>query len=304
MKKHLIKLTIFLLGLLALIQCIVIRNNPYLKNKVNYQQNILKMSEFNSAYLIVGDSHAGMISQSQLDKRMYNLGMASDSMNEIYIKIDYAIKHNPNFKYLLLTADYHILSKYRDAFNNKAYIRPFSTPENYPLIYNESYHRDYVADTLSQYALFDFNVYVTARMRLISKLKGLIKGKAYQQSKNKQWIEHPRKERNKRAKERAKIHFTRIMTDNNAKRYKDIVQLCKNHNITIIGLRYPLSKEYRQNMKKYDINKMDDFFSGIEFDLFLDYSGLIDDMKYFNDMDHLNENGVEILLQSLYIDTL
>lgn len=293
---------LFFAGLYGILYLLVVRDNPYLVNREKYAAQLRGLQNHPAEYLIVGDLHAGMIEQAWLDDRFYNLGTASDSMNEIYIKIAYAVKHDPHFKYLLLTADFHILSKYRDAFNNKAYIKPFASPEDYEFVYGEPYSTDWVGDRLSRYPLFDYNVYVTGRESLIGRVKALIKGKKYVESKNKQWIEHPPKERERRAAERAQIHLTRIITEENRQRYLDIIDLCRRHNITVIGLRYPLSAEYRREMEDYDLTPLTNLYAKIGYDRFLDYSRLFDDPRYFQDMDHLNEEGVKRFLRRLYED--
>lgn len=293
-----IQFILFFAVLYALLYVLVVQDNPYLANRDKYAAQVRGMGH--QPYLIVGDSHPGMIEQPWLDKRFYNLGTASDSMNEIYIKVAYAIRHNPDFKYLLLTADSHILSKYRDAFNNKAYIKPFATPEDYEFVYGEPYSTDWVGDRLSRFPLFDFNVYVTGRERLVGQIKNFLKGKKYTEAKDKQWIEHPQDERDRRAAERAKIHLTRPLTDENARRYRDIIDLCRRHNITVIGLRYPLSPEYLAEMEKYDLSALDGLYDTIHFDMFLNYTRLIRDREYFQDMDHMNEAGVKHFLKRLY----
>ncbi|MBZ0165908.1 MAG: hypothetical protein K8I00_03805 [Candidatus Omnitrophica bacterium] len=295
-----IQFILFFTGLYAILHVLVVRDNPYLANREKYAAQLRGLQDHPAKYLIVGDSHAGMIDQSWLDKRFYNLGTASDSMNEIYIKIAYAVQHDPHFKYLLLTADFHILSKYRDAFNNKAYIKPFASPEDYQFVYGEPYSTDWVSDRLSRYPLFDYNVYVTGRESLIGRAKALIKGKKYVESKDKQWIEHPQEARDRRAAERAQIHLTRIITEENRQRYLDIIDLCRRHNITVIGLRYPLSPEYLHEMSTYDLTPLDKHYAGIQFDKFLDYSRLLSEHRYFVDMDHMNEEGVQRFLEKLY----
>lgn len=297
-----IQFILFFAGLYGILYLLVVRDNPYLKNRETYAAQIRGLSDHPAQYIIVGDSHAGMIEQRWLDSRFYNLGTASDSMNEIYIKVAYAIKHDPNFEYLLLTADLHILSKYRDAFNNKAYIKPFAAPEDYEFVYGEPYSTDWVSDRLSRYPLFDFNVYVTGRESLIGRLKALIKGKKYVEARNKQWIEHPQDERNRRAAERAKIHLTRVMTEENRRRYLDILELCRRHNIKVIALRYPLSPEYIAETQHYDLTPLHGHYRDIHFNRFLDYTFLLPDQKDFLDMDHMNEAGVKIFLERLYKD--
>lgn len=82
-----------------------------------------------------------------------------------------------------------------------------------------------------------------------------------------------------------------------------IIKLCADNNVTLYLLNTPLYSKYKSSIPKKAIED----FNNLVFDIipkhknviYLDYSDLLLDVKYFNDSDHVNPTGAESLSRGL-----
>jgi len=166
LKIFILKFVVFISLLLVLLHFIVLKDNPYLEQKSSYLRNMHNYQSYLSPILILGDSQPGAIPQEVLNDRIYNFAYGSDSLFEMYIKLKYALKLNPDIKMILISHDYHVLSKYRTSVNNKLLIQSFTDSETYKELYQEDRLLNPLANFLSRWPVFEPNVYVFVRRRI------------------------------------------------------------------------------------------------------------------------------------------
>ncbi|NOR45514.1 MAG: hypothetical protein GQ534_08000 [Candidatus Delongbacteria bacterium] len=113
MKNYLFKILMSLLGLLAINIFLFLVVQKYYYQPYEH----IPISDKDEVF-ILADSHGSPLKQNLRDSGVYNFSIGSDSYFDIYRKIIYLAK-NTNVKKVIITADDHTLSEYREKLNNK-----------------------------------------------------------------------------------------------------------------------------------------------------------------------------------------
>jgi len=250
--------------------------NRYYKDYEKYDLN------YNS-YLFA-DSHGTPIG-TQLEKYgIYNFSAASDSYFDMLIKIKYLIKHT-NLERIFITVDDHTLSPYRENTNNLERSSYFIISEDYSNVFKG------IGIKLDKFLVL-----------LNPGIRGIIR--SYFQSMvlttkvSINWNLLTPEEQNISAQSRFIEQFN---YENKSEQLTEtlirIIELCKENNIEIIGIQFPLSEVYFAKIgdKSFGANAI---FMKNQLKVY-DYRELFfkhDD--FFMNQDHLNEIGSKEFVKS------
>jgi len=277
-------------------------NEVYTAKATEYISNVIDAERSDGKVIILGDSHAfKAIDNELIGKNMLNLSYPSDSLMEMYIKLGYLLENGKKIKYLVLPADYHIFSSYRLNNNNCDFIVPLVSTDIYNKIYSENI-------SAVEKKLLEFNPFLLSRER--TKISRWIFNKMLidtinHDGANMMWSDTTNEYREHQTNLRLNKQLAHTILEKNLQLYyTQIVELCFDNEIEIIAIRYPVSSEYSEQLKKYDIEKVNRYIDNLEFVEYVDYTNVFNEYpNYFSDMDHLNDQGslvfTEVLIQDI-----
>jgi len=303
MKQFILKLLFFIALLLVMIDQGISNNNPFIQWRKENIEKINNMKAFNPSVIFLGDSHAEAIPQNMLGNKTYNLAAGSDSLNEMYIKLKYAIQHNPEIRTVILSGDFHNFSDYRLNSNNRFYYKSITDANTYEELYNEKYSTGLLSSLAIRFPVFDKNIYVFTRKKIALWIRDKLRKSKVQAKPSHKWKDYSVEKRKQLAKKRAKELYPNILNNNLLETFQNFLSFSKENNVKVIAISYPLSKEMALEMETYDVHLIRDVYKSFGLDLWLDYTRLVSKPEFFADQDHLNLEGAKIFLNSLYADT-
>jgi len=200
---------------------------------------------------------------------------------------------NSNVQTIYLSVDDHTLAKYREELNNLDRSTVYSLPSDYDSYYSmikQKYIRNYCV-------LFNPKSRSAIRKYLVS----LISRKLGVKSKSRRtiWAKLTEKERQKIADaRRSRLKWNSIKSKKLTASLLKIVTLCKQNKVELIGIKFPLTKNYIRSIGN-DGYKADSIFQSHGLTV-LDFSSIfIEHNEYFENQDHLNELGGELFSKVL-----
>jgi hypothetical protein len=201
-------------------------------------------------------------------------------------KLVFLIK-NHKVERVILTADDHTLSNYRQNSNNSERSIQF-------VDFEDIQHIDYSSDRLSylkEKYLTNYVVLLNSKSKgiLWTYFKGFLKTNGRKEANNDDWSR--RGNRKRAAENRVRVQFVNVQESEDQRRsLVKIIKLCKENNVELIGLKFPLSRDY--------IDAMDDKTFGSDSILVsqnikvLDFKTLFETQdSLFANQDHLNKIG-------------
>jgi hypothetical protein len=285
-------------SLLFLVILLGINTIIYFVGKSLYFGNYSNVSLKYHSYLLA-DSH-GLPLKSLTEKYgVYNFSAGSDSYFDMHRKLVYLI-NNTRVDTIYITADDHTLGQYRESNNNSDRSVIYSLPNQFDNYY------DYIKERYIKYylPLFQPKLRYVIRSYMGSKLTSVARS-VLSSSKNKQltWMLLSSDEKIKLSRNRAHTQFPDDKNSVNLEQdLTEIIKLCKQNNIELIGVKLPLTTEYG----KITANKSYGADSVIKLNGYkvLDYSkSYAGNSEYFADPDHLNETGGRYFVNLLFEDT-
>ncbi len=301
MKKFIFKISVFgfIFFFLNLIFYICFANIVFYKKYIN-PLNELKKSH--ATILILGDSHSAVMDQSLFPKDFINLSFASDSLIDIYFKLNFILKKNKKIDTLLITADNHIFSKYRAEYNNLERSIIFSDYATYnqiiPISFMGYCYKKYVNRYLPLSNNVISNIFKSVLFRRISKI-GQLFNKVKDSDQSLSWAEMSEMERIEGAQSRASGQISNEYDEKLFFAYEKIIELCEEYEILIIGITYPLTFEYLQAIENADVSVVDDFFKQRNIEIYDFSKGVVTKTEHFEDHDHVNDDGAKIFINAL-----
>ncbi|NOR45663.1 MAG: hypothetical protein GQ534_08775 [Candidatus Delongbacteria bacterium] len=246
-------------------------NKPYNNIPINDQDEIF----------ILADSHGLPLKQNLRESGIYNFAIGSDSYFDIYRKIVYLIKYT-NMNKIIITADDHTLSIYRENSNNIDRSVKF-------IDYNDN---DFLLE--NNYSLMK-EKYLKRYLPIFNtKTTGIVEGffrSMFKKPKVRSLDWDSFENKKKASKARAKLQFKGTNSSERLKScIKEIVNLCKLQNIKIIAIKYPLSKDYLTEVNGRNFGA-DEYFAELGIKTY-DFTKIyINNDEYFANQDHLNDLG-------------
>jgi hypothetical protein len=259
--------------------------------------------------LVVGDSHANNTFQgSNLPDSIINAAFGSDGLRDAEIKLRTLIANGVVPRYLLLEADAHITAVAREPVNNENLVVLGTTTA----IYNAAYGRaiSHIKHwTLRQFPTSDVrnrNFLFLTLAEQARRALGVLGRPAARIAQGQTWESAARSERLRVVEVRRLELLGRSYTLSPVLRacWLRILKLCREQNITVIGIRYPHTPEYRAvQAQVYDVRSMNNLVRATPPDFLLDYSALFADApNCFEDADHLSQVGGRRLAQLILSD--
>jgi hypothetical protein len=252
--------------------------------------------------VIVGDSHphrslkASRAEGEQhvaLPPTLADISYESESLFEIYVKLQTLIAEGHKPQYLVMQVDDHIFSAYRLVTNNEQdalYIAPLP-------LYNAVYGRsvsELKKEAVMLYPLADLqNRNMTVLLLIENFFKRGEQRRAASESET-VWVNHTAAERQRIGVERVASQFpaNQPLSPKLIETYRNIIGLCRKEGIRVVGVRYPLSDEFRAAVQTVDLSAAQRVFASAPPDTTLDYSALVlGHPELYFDSDHLNTAG-------------
>lgn len=253
---------------------------PWVRNNTGAEAYLDKVVHITSEIdtLILADSHGTVLDNHILEKQnIANLSYGSDSYADMFEKLRY-VSERQHIERVIITADRHTLSRHRETSNN-----------SYLSALLDSYG-SIGYGILQVLPLFDSRNVAIFQEYLLSKFGDQIDRIAGKESgESLPWQEDP--QRALRAKKRVKYHFPSEHISANLKNILfEIITYCQAEKIELIGLMYPLSREYYEALQGRDMGAAK----------LLEEAGIpilkndliyLDTPELFKDQDHLNALG-------------
>lgn len=281
MKRFFISSLFFLIGILVINAFIYQIVNKLLYKPYSIELN--KVEKYDS--FLMADSHGKSVNQADLDKiSIFNLSYNSDSYVDIYIKLNYLINNNVKIKNLYLTADEHTLSPYRETGNNNSRSVFFTDYTSYNELYGKQY-ATYFYETIfiKYFALINTNNSKLVRKYLFSENETPYDEKSFK--------DLTVKERKRKAESRVKLQFVGNTHSSKMNKYLEkIFMLCRENNISVYGIKFPVSKAYLTSLSNKSYN-IDSIFRENKIRVFDLKKVFIENDDYFENQDHLNKKG-------------
>lgn len=241
-------------------------------------------SSFNDSFdtYLFADSHGAQLENTTEAHGIFNFSDPSDSYEDILRKVKYTVAHS-KVKKVLISADVHTMSTYREDNNNLDRSTIYASRDDYKSSYDQflqRYVRRYIPLLNGK-----------SRDALLMHIKSLIPRPFNPEL---TWIEKTAEQRTARAKMRSDIHFeTSERSEKLAKLLEEIIEICRENDIELQGIKFPLASEYRAEIvgKGYSVEEI-----LMKHQLSVhDFSAIFEGhSEYFRDQDHLNELGASV----------
>ncbi|WP_103866077.1 hypothetical protein [Aquimarina sp. I32.4] len=258
-----------------------------------YISNSRDISQYNR--FLISDSHGALMGDIPDIHDIYNFSYKGDNYLDMYLKINFLVtKRKVNEKDILfLTIDNHTLSPYRSNslnFNRNLIYSDF----NYEIIESEYFKKDSIPAHKKYVKYLPFldpdygGFYVESLMPSL-----LVPDSEYT------FADYTKQEQNEICEERFLVQFPSMVRDQGQFFYLNkIISLCKKYQLKLIGIRFPITKAYKETIKRYDYGALDILkkagYPVLDFqDLFLERD------DYFYDQDHLNSVGADLFCKEL-----
>jgi hypothetical protein len=257
------------------------------------------MQNINAENFIFSDSHGWSLtinySEGERLLKAYNiqnLSYGSDSYFDIYFKLKYLIKQNIKIDTIYLSADPHMLGQKRVNNNNRNLSIVYADFETYKLFFDITYPEFFVRKYLRKYlSTFDVN-----NAKLIQEYLGSML--SYTSTKNSQkWIDLSIDQRVKQSAARFENFYQKGSTKKLEKALNKVLLIAKQNKINVVGVEFPVSEQMKSLGIPENIVELKNILNdnGIEV-LSLNH---IEDPKYFNNQDHVNELGAKIIIDKI-----
>ena len=276
MKKFILTILIFAVGLLLInIPLLLIVEEQYYNgyNKINLNYD---------TYLLA-DSHGSPLDNYTEEYGIYNFSAPSDSYYDMYRKVQFLIR-GAHLKRIIISVDDHSLSKHREALNN------LDRSSYYESLAESSNIFEYIRDKYQYYiVLLNSKDRDIAAVYLRSKLA--LQTKQTAAAAMTKWVELPESQKKENSISKAKSEFSYEESSHSLRTaLEDIILLCRKNNVELIGIKFPLSREYIKAIGNKTYNADSTFFK--QNLRVLDFKNIyINEDSYFSNEDHLNQLG-------------
>jgi len=257
----------------------------------NYYRDYTKIPDKKYKVFIMSDSHGASLEKFAEKYGVYNFSGNSDSYFDIERKINFLIRNNYKPERIFISADLHMLSPYREISNNMDKTIIYTSDFNFNY-FNEKYIKYY-------FPILQVKINGLFRIYLEDKLKILLNQQ--QKTTNKViWNKLSENEKLKRAEERIEGQFiSKKPSQKLEKTFLNIIRICKNNNIELIGIQFPLSPSYLKKIgnRNYGADRIL-ISNGLDV---LNYRDIFKkDNAFFGDQDHLNAKGGQVFVNKVF----
>ena len=287
MKKFLVKAVLFAAGVVLL--CSVF--TPAVRPKIyqGYEAARADVLQLKPRCVVLGDSHARKLKQKYFSSRgVYNLSYTSDNAIDMLTKLRFMVRQGIPPDTVVLECDWHMFSPYRSTKNNFSRSVLFSDFGSYRRLYG--FHP-------VEYAAYRYVFPAVPMLNLGN--AGLLRRKLFPGwsggSPEPVWHEISPQERVVLAEARLTEQFRGDELDETLMaHFADIVKVCGENGIRIVGVRFPVTTEYRNRLPGAAVASTRRFFETLGITIH-DFSELYDDPRHFDDADHMDRKAAKRL---------
>ncbi|MDX2286266.1 MAG: hypothetical protein NW241_19005 [Bacteroidia bacterium] len=297
------KLSIFLLPFIPL-NFYLYYSSPFFQKQQLYHERIEGFfAKPGVKTLLIGDSHPEVVANKFLNDETYNLSFGGDALKESYLKLKYVLDRPNTVQYLFLTADAHMLGAKRVHSANNSFMNLYVVKTG---LY-DVYKRPAPSVIGDMVPLFNDSYIEYLNTRIKDAATGnLGKRQLYEELRqdHQKWSRDiPEADRIKYAIATGRGDYRNVLeNEEQVTYYKQILDLCKEKGIKVIGVQYPAMQEYIAQCPPETRAKYDAFLQAQGFYALLDYRDLTQDPKLYKNEDHVNDEGAKLLLQRMEQD--
>jgi hypothetical protein len=261
---------------------------------LNYYGNKVYLGTYKECSLnyksyLLSDSHGLPLKRYTEKYNVFNFSAGSDSYFDMKRKLNYLIS-NTKLDTVFITVDDHTLSPYRELKNNLDRSVYFATLADYDnifellkekLVYNISFLQPKKRTILKKYIKYKIKRIVYGNHILHDKID------------EKSWADLTEEQRLASSKGRFYLQFPGTEKSEKLKKtLEEIIRICNKNNIVLIGVKFPLTKEYIETIGKKTYGASGLFIEkGLKV---MDYKTIfINKEECFLNQDHLNAKGGE-----------
>ena len=273
--------------------------------------------------LILGDSHAAMnVDMGALGPHYATLAYPGENWREIFLKMRYALETKPTVKLVVIPLDMHMFSSYRGQDMDMTHSMRFTrAPRDLEQVYGggRMFLVRYVKSLVAYYLPLCLGPnWSNYRVLVLDHLGGAIWGKGPQKrieiddhgsifySDMRSFMDLPEPSRREAARERAVEQLKPPATcEPLVHAFDEFLRYCAEHKVAVVGVRYPLTPEFRAAAAGYDLTAVEAVYRAraSRFVTKLDYSRSMEATpKLFRDEDHLTREGARAFTQMLSRD--
>lgn len=272
--------------------------------------------------LILGDSHAAMnVDMDALGPRYASLAYPGENWREILLKTRYAIAAKPSVRLVVIPLDMHMFSSYRgqdlDMTHSMRFTKAYRDLES---VYSSSWFQlRYLKSLVAYYVPLCLGPnWSNYRVLVLDNLQGAVSGKGPEKrivvddhgsifySDMRSFMDLPEPSRREAARERAVEQLRPPATcEPLVHAFDEFLRFCAERKIAVVGVRYPLTPEFRAAASGYDLTDVEAVYKARSSSLVatLDYSHSMEATpKLFRDEDHLTREGARTFTQMLARD--
>lgn len=280
MQKFLLQCLFFGLVLLAINQLL------YVNAKSLYFGNYSSVDTTASQFLLA-DSRGISLSGFPTRFGVANFSSNSDNYTDILRKVNYLVRHT-GVKRIYISADDHMLSSYRERTNNQdisIVLTEAKDFEHYTQYFKERYLKYYVV-------LFQPVVRTIVRTKIESWVsKKLFWRSADTGIKNSSWEVISEQQKLANAVERYYMQFPDpSISPSMYGSLTEIIRSCKAHQVELIAIKFPLTKEYLMSAAQAPFHT-DSIFDAHSIRVVDQREIFKDSSQFFLNQDHLNDLG-------------
>ena len=254
---------------------------------ITYNIYIKKYVDVNLDYesYLLSDSHGLPLADFTEEYGIFNFSAVSESYFDMLRKVKFLIK-NSKVKRIIITVDDHTLSPYRESKNNLDRSVHFTRWKDCSSTCTFALIKTYLVlinpksrDIVKRYLISKLS-YLTSKLLGSSKKLSAPK-----------WDKIPDREKKRKGLKRFNSQFpVENQSDTLTSSLHQIITVCEQNNVKIVGIKYPLTKDYlsAKGDKSY---KADHIFHEKNLKVY-DFEHLyVNKDEYFKNQDHLNRMG-------------
>lgn len=260
-----------------------------------YHNEYKKIPDKKFKVFVLSDSHGAPLEDFTEKYNIYNFSAGSDSYFDMKRKLMYLIENEYNVDTVFITADDHTLSPYREQANNMDRSVVYSSKDDFENNY------EFIKEKYIKFYLPVFQPKISPLFKSFfnSKLKTLLKLEV-NNLKEIPWSELSKEDRVKKANHRMQSQFPYdIKSEKLKKSLLEIISICKENEIDLIGLKYPLSRSYIEVLQNKNFGA-DDLISSKGLKLIDKKELFKNNPELFSNQDHLNSEGGELFVNLLF----
>ncbi len=250
-----------------------------------------KLKTYRPEVILLGDSHAGILNQDDLFP-VINLGIGSDSYQDMYVKARYCLERKIPLKKVIIQCDPHCFTAYRTDMHNKGRTIVISSYQAYKEVGFAENWFDYQVQAIGTY----LPIFRPSLSELtFRKAIDILEGENQQLIGESIWPLTSYDARALQSKARFQVQYGAPIERELAASFLRTVELCRQHNIEVVGLRTPLDPTYNALIPAdQEIGKYCEILDSAQIEV-LDFSTFFQSSNFFWDQDHVNSRGSQII---------